>query len=75
MGIDKYPLDRLRDKAIRLSFDCPYCLGHRIKMRGESEEDFWEGVRCPKCETLIVLDGLSVVTIREALAPRPKASA
>jgi predicted Zn-ribbon and HTH transcriptional regulator len=67
VGIDKYPLDRMRDKDIKLSFDCPYCLGHRIEMNGEQELDYWTGVRCPKCKTLVVLDSLSVVTVREAL--------
>jgi DNA-directed RNA polymerase subunit RPC12/RpoP len=67
VGIDKYPLDRMRDKNIELSFACPYCLGSRIEMLGRSEQEYWEGVRCPKCGTLVVLDSLSVVTIRDGL--------
>lgn len=64
--IDKVTLDRLKDKVIHLSFDCPYCKSSRIEMRDSQAQDFWEGVRCGKCRALVILDSLSVVVIKDA---------
>jgi len=67
--IDKYTLDRMRGRGVRLSFDCPYCQGARLEMKDAEGLDPLEGVRCFKCKALVVLDGLSLTVIREA-APR-----
>ncbi|MFQ5883472.1 MAG: hypothetical protein ACE5IO_00055 [Thermoplasmata archaeon] len=68
--IDKFPLERMRDKEVELSFDCPQCRGTRIQMSDSDDMSFWKGVRCPKCKTLILLDSLSVTVVKEDGASR-----
>lgn len=63
--IDKFPLERMRDKEVKLSFDCPQCRGTRIQMSDSDDMSFWKGVRCPKCKALILLDSLSVTVVKE----------
>jgi len=63
--IDKYPIERMRDKAVRLSFSCPYCKSSRIEMNRPEDMSFFKGVQCAKCKTLVLLDSLSVVVVRE----------
>ncbi len=65
--IDKYPIDRMRDKAVKLSFQCPYCKSWRIEMNRPEDMSLWNGVKCVKCKALVLLDSLSVVVIREGL--------
>jgi DNA-directed RNA polymerase subunit RPC12/RpoP len=65
--IDKYPIERMRDKAVRLSFQCPYCKSWRIEMNRPEDMSFFKGVQCPKCKTLVLLDSFSVVVVREGL--------
>ncbi len=72
--IDKYPLDRLRSRGIRLSFDCPYCQGARIELKDARDLNPMEGVRCFKCKALIVLDSLTLTVIREPPAPAAEGS-
>ncbi|MBI4415565.1 MAG: hypothetical protein HY557_01105 [Euryarchaeota archaeon] len=67
--IEKYTLDRMKGRALSLSFECPHCRGARLEIRPKESADPWEGVRCFKCKALVVLDGLSLTVIREA-APR-----
>ena len=67
-SIDKYPIDRMADKAVRLSFQCPYCKSWRIEMNCPEDMSMWKGVKCVKCKALILLDSLSVVVVREGLA-------
>ncbi|HYS72344.1 MAG TPA: hypothetical protein VEM95_07965 [Thermoplasmata archaeon] len=67
--IDKYTLDRMRGRDVRLSFDCPYCQGARLELKDLQGLDPLEGVRCFKCKALVVLDGLSLTVIREAAPP------
>lgn len=62
--IDKYTLDRMRGRAIRISFDCPYCQGARIELKDAADLGP-DGVRCFKCKAVILLDGLSLTVIRE----------
>lgn len=63
--IDKYPLERMRDKEVKLSFHCPLCRGTRIQMSDSEDMSFWKGVKCPKCKSLILLDSLSVTIVKE----------
>ena len=63
--IDKYTLDRLKGRGIRISFDCPYCQGARLELK-EPDVAAMEGIRCFKCKALILLDGLSLTVVREA---------
>ncbi|UCD92846.1 MAG: hypothetical protein JSV43_02700 [Methanobacteriota archaeon] len=63
--IDKYPLERMRDKEVKLSFHCPLCRGTRIQMSDSEDMSFWKGVRCPKCKALVLLDNLSVTVVKE----------
>jgi len=65
--IDKYPIERMKDKAVRLSFQCPYCKSWRIEMNRPEDMSFFKGVQCAKCKTLVLLDSLSVVVVREGL--------
>lgn len=66
MGIiDKYSLDRLEGARIEVAFDCPRCKKQRIRMRADSDLDFWDGVECPKCNAKIILDSFSLAVIRE----------
>ncbi len=65
--IDKYPIERMRDKEIKLSFQCPYCKSYRIEMIHQDDVNFWKGVKCMKCKALVVLDNLSVLVIREGM--------
>jgi hypothetical protein len=59
----------MRDRRVRLSFDCPHCRSGRIEMDDAEDVDYWKGVRCLKCQALIVLDSLSVVVIKERPSP------
>jgi len=65
--VDKFPIDRMKDKALKVSFQCPYCRSSRIEMKNPDDVNFWHGVKCVKCKTLVVLDSLSVLIIREGL--------
>ncbi len=67
--IDKYTLDRMRGRGVRISFDCPYCQSARLELKDPRALDPLEGVRCFKCKALIVLDGLSLTVIRETAPP------
>ena len=67
--VDKYTLDRMRGRGVRISFNCPYCQSARLELKDPEDLDPMEGVRCFKCKALVVLDGLSLTVIREA-APR-----
>lgn len=69
-GIDKYPLERMQDKGVKLSFECPQCRGIRIEMSNEEDIDFFKGVKCPKCKALILLDSLSVTVVKEGMRPK-----
>ena len=63
--IDKYTLDRLRDRDLRLAVDCPHCRGTRIELGDLANTAPLQGVTCFKCKALVVLDGLSLTVIRE----------
>lgn len=63
--IEKFPLERMKDKGLKLSFSCPQCIGTRIEMNDREDISFWKGVRCPKCDSLILLDDLSVTVVME----------
>jgi hypothetical protein len=65
--IDKYPIERMKDKAVRLSFQCAYCKSWRIEMNRPEDMSFFTGVQCAKCKTLVLLDSFSVVVVREGL--------
>ena len=67
--IDKYTLERMRGRGVRISFDCPYCQGARLELKDTKSLDALEGVRCFKCKALVVLDGLSLTVIREVAPP------
>ncbi len=70
--IEKYPLDRMKDKSIKLSFICPQCVGTRIEMNDREDISFWKGVKCPKCDSLILLDDLSVTVVTEDIQTTTK---
>ncbi len=63
--IDKYTLDRMKGREMRVSFDCPYCQGARIELKDAADLGPMGGVRCFKCKALILLDSLSLTVIRE----------
>ena len=63
--IDKYTLDRLRDRDLRLTVDCPHCKGTRIELGDLVNAPPLHGVTCFKCKALVVLDGVSLTVIRE----------
>lgn len=65
--VEKYPIERMKDKAVKLSFQCPYCRSSRIEMTCPEDMNFWRGVKCAKCKTLVVLDSLSVLAIHEGV--------
>jgi len=66
--MDRYPIERMKDKDIKLSFQCPYCKSYRIEMNRPEDLSFFKGVQCVKCKALVLLDSLSVVVVRENLA-------
>ncbi|MEK6851939.1 MAG: hypothetical protein AABY30_05315 [Candidatus Thermoplasmatota archaeon] len=66
--IDKYTLDRLRNRGLRLTFDCPHCQGTKLELRGPAGPGL-DGVTCFKCKAVVVLDGLSLTVIREVARP------
>ncbi len=68
--IDKFSLERMKDKGIKISFQCPYCKSTRIEMNHPEDIDFWNGINCIKCKALVVLDSLSVLVIREGSLQR-----
>jgi DNA-directed RNA polymerase subunit RPC12/RpoP len=63
--IEKYPLDRMKSKDIKLSFECPQCIGSRIEMNDREDMGSLNGVKCPKCSSLILVDDLSVTVVKE----------
>jgi len=63
--IDKYTLDRLRGRDVRLTVDCPQCRGTRMELGDLVNAAPLQGVTCLKCKALVVLDGLSLTVIRE----------
>jgi len=65
--IDKYPLDRLRDRGIRLGFNCPYCQGAWLELKSPEDLDPLHGVTCYKCKAVVVLDSLSLTVIRDGV--------
>ncbi len=67
--VDKVSLDRLRDRELTVSFLCPYCRSTRITLAATQSTDDWNGIDCPKCRAHILLDSLSLVVIKESLAP------
>ena len=71
-SIEKYGLDRLHRKALELSFKCPYCSSVRLHMRHREDLDYWQGVVCPKCQSRIILDSLTLVALREGAPPGPQ---
>lgn len=71
--IEKYPLDRMKDKHVKLSFECPQCIGTRIEMNDREDISFWKGVKCPKCSSLVLLDDLSVTVVQDETGARTKA--
>ena len=68
--IEKYPLERMKGRHIKLSFECPQCIGSRIEMNDWEDIGSWNGVKCPKCDSLILLDALSVTVVQEKAVPR-----
>lgn len=64
--IEKYPLDRLRGRGIRVAFNCPYCQGAWLELKNPEDLDPLHGVTCFKCKAQIVLDSLSLTVIRDA---------
>ena len=66
--VDKVTLDRLKDRDLHMSFLCPYCKSTRITLDATRSFDSWNGVDCPKCRAHILLDSVSVVVIKEAVA-------
>ena len=66
--VDKYPIERMKDKGVKLSFQCPYCKSYRIEMNRPEDLSFFKGVQCVKCKALVLLDSLSIVVVRENLA-------
>jgi hypothetical protein len=71
--IEKYPLDRMKGRNIKLSFECPQCIGYRIEMNDKEDLGSWNGVKCPKCDSLILLDDLSVTVVQEEVGPKTEA--
>ncbi len=68
--VDKVSLDRLKDRDLQVSFLCPYCKSARIALDSSRSLDSWNGIDCPKCAAHILLDSLSVVVIKDGVAPR-----
>ena len=64
-AIEKYTLDRLRSRGIRLGLNCPYCQGTWLELKEAKDLDPMHGVTCFKCKAQILLDGLSLTVIRE----------
>ncbi len=67
--VDKVSLDRLKDRELQVSFLCPYCKSTRISLDSSRSLDSWNGVDCPKCGAHLLLDSVSVVVIKDAIAP------
>ena len=66
-AIEKYTLDRLRSRGIRISFNCPYCQGAWLELKEPKDLEPMQGVTCFKCKAQILLDGLSLTVIRERM--------
>ena len=69
--VDKVTLDRLKDRDLQVSLLCPYCKSIRIALDASRSTDAWNGVDCPKCGAHLLLDSLSIVVIKDAIAPGP----
>ncbi len=68
--VDKVTLDRLKDRDLQVSFLCPYCKSTRISLDSNQAADTWNGIDCPKCGAHLLLDSVSIVMIKDAVASR-----
>ncbi len=68
--VDKVTLDRLKDRELHVSFLCPYCKSTRIALDSSQSADTWNGIDCPKCGAHLLLDSVSIVMIKDAVASR-----
>jgi len=66
--LDKVSLDRLGDKELKISLLCPYCKSTRISLDSTRSTKDWHGIDCPKCGAHIMLDSMSLVVIKDAVA-------
>ena len=66
--IAKYPLERLRRKAVAITLDCPNCEGARLEISQPGELDPMKGIRCYKCKALVLLDSLSLTVVQDGAA-------
>lgn len=63
--ISKYNIERLGERNIELRFDCPYCGSARIGIKYKNQADFWDGIKCPKCKSRVILDNLSLTVVQD----------
>lgn len=66
--LDKVNLDRLGDKELRVTLLCPYCKSTRITLDPSRSTQGMQGIDCPKCGAHVMLDSLSLVVIKDAVA-------
>ena len=66
--LDKIGLDRLADKELKISLLCPYCKSTRIGLDATRSTKDWRGIDCPKCAAHVMLDSMSLVVVKEAVA-------
>lgn len=66
--VDKVTLDRLKDRDLQVTLLCPYCKSIRISLDATRATDTWNGMDCPKCGAHILLDSISLVVIKDAVA-------
>jgi len=63
--IDKVPLERLRDKQLRVSLLCPRCESAPMSLGFENSMNTWRTIACPKCGVEVMLDSMSLVLLTQ----------
>lgn len=70
-NIMKFSMDRLEQRRFELTFDCPNCGSARIRISSGKGQRHIEDVMCPKCGIRVILDGLNITVVNEAV-PAPE---
>lgn len=68
----KLGMERLERRHLEVGLDCPNCGSARIIMKGGNGDGHLAGKSCPKCGVEIILDGVNITVVDEALRESPE---
>ncbi len=65
--IMKFSMERLERRHLEVILDCPNCGSARIVMKGGNGDGHLLGKSCPKCGIEVILDGVNITIVNEAV--------